>query len=201
MCFSPLSKQLSNAMHERHPKCHPPGDFSPAERWECGCAWEHSHHLSRFADSAGTSPFLFKLYVCFYVLALCLVSYNPVGADPKPCFKKNQITLYPECVLQIKSINRSFLQIYEGLGPRATNCFRRWTHKFWLIFPSECFSLEMPPNDLSHNYTLYNTIFFITTDDSCAGQLSPFVTQAMPSSHLHWLSQSVPWSILTVNLI
>lgn len=125
---------------------------------------------------------------CMFVFMcwlLCLVSYNPVGADPKPCFKKNQITLYPECVLQIKSKNRSFLQIYEGLGPRATNCFRRWTHKFWLIFPSECFSLEMPPNDLSHNYTLYNTIFFITTDDSCAGQLSPFVTQAMPSSHLH----------------
>lgn len=61
----------------------------------------------------------------------------------------------------------------------------------------------MPPNDLSHNYALYNTIFFITTDDSPAGQLSPFVTHVSVNAQqqLHWFSPSVQWSILTVDLI
>jgi hypothetical protein len=56
-------------------------------------------------------------------------------------------------------------------APGATNTVSDNGHNFCLIFPSECFSLEMPPNDLSHNYILCNNSFFITTDDNCGDQL------------------------------
>lgn len=59
-------------MHERHLKCHPPGDFSPADIWESEGTRESFHHLAGLSGSAALSPSLFKLYVCFYVLAFML---------------------------------------------------------------------------------------------------------------------------------
>lgn len=41
---------------------------------------------------------------------------------------------------------------------------------FYLIFSRECFSLEKPTNNSSHNYILH-TFLFVTWDDNCIGHL------------------------------
>lgn len=104
---------------------------------------------------------------------LCLVSYNPVGADPKPHLKKKSNYFIP-WVLSANKIDKQKLPVdlwrFRTKTRKATSSASDNGYDSWLIFLRECFSLERPPNDSSHNYILYNTFFFITTDDNCVGQ-------------------------------
>lgn len=93
--FFPLSKQLSNAMHERHPKYHPPGDFSPAERRSVGVPGSFPTISPDSQIRLARAPFSLNCMFVFMCWLLCLVSYNPVGADPKPCFKKKSNYFIP----------------------------------------------------------------------------------------------------------
>lgn len=163
-------------MHERHSKCHPPGDFRPADIRESGCARGSFHHLAGFPVLLLWALLSLNCMFVFMCWLLCLVSYNPVGADPKLHFKKKSNYFIP-WVLSANKINKQKLPVdlwrfWEKT--RATNSVSDNGHNFWLIFPKECFSLEMPPNDSSHNYISYNIFFFITADDNCVDQFFVF---------------------------
>ena len=165
-----FSKQFGDAMHERHPKCHSPGGFWPADIWESECnptTLLSSQVLPSWALLSLNCMFVFMCWL------LCLVSYNPIGADPKPHLKKIELLYALSALCKIKSINRSFLWIYGGLERRQWELQAHHQtvdslSDLYLIFSRECFSLEKPPNNSSHNYILY-TFLFVTWDDNCVG--------------------------------
>ena len=102
---------------------------------------------------------------CMFVFMcwlLCLVSYNPVGADPKPHLKKKSNYFIP-WVHSANKIDKQRLPVdlwrLRKKTRKGTNLVSDNGHDFWLIFPRECFSLEIPPNDSLYNYILYNTFF------------------------------------------
>lgn len=173
-------------MHERQPKCHFPGGFRPADIWESQC-----NPTTLLASQVLPSWALLSLNCMFVFMCwlLYLVSYNPIGADPKPHLKKKSNYFMPR-VHSANKIDKQKLPVdlwrLRKKTMRTTSSVSDNGHNFYLIFPRECFSLEKPSNNSSHNHILNNTFLFVTRDDNCVGHF----LKKKPTSRLFIVASS-----------